>query len=69
MNFGDKVTDSVSGFSGTLTARTVYDNGCVKWLVEGRMREDGKLPTQWFDEQRLFDGSKVKGGGPMPLAP
>lgn len=71
MKFGDVVKDRISGFSGVLTARTEYDNGCIKWSVTPQKLDKDSKPaeTQWFDQQYLENESSVKAGGPMPLAP
>ena len=53
MQMGDLMRDQVSGFEGIATGKAQYINGCVKWLLEGKIRDDGKMPTEWFDEQRV----------------
>jgi hypothetical protein len=49
---GAKVTDMVTGFTGTATGVSVYTNGCVRIAVEAASK-DGKLADAWFDAQRL----------------
>lgn len=57
---GVKVTDSVTGFSGTITARVEYLNGCRQYGVAPRISNDGKKPdSEYFDEERLFLGAAV----------
>ncbi len=50
---GFTVRDRITGFQGVATGRTLYLNGCVRYTVEGRVQDDGKLPVEWFDEARL----------------
>jgi hypothetical protein len=71
IKLGEKVTDSISGFSGIATARTEYLFGCVRVLVEPTALVDGKLAEgEWFDEQRLAMDSDAQTGGPQaaPIA-
>ena len=64
--FGTKVTDNVTGYTGVVTARSEYMNGCKKVCLE-RLAQDGKLECEWFDVQRF--GEVHNGGGPAPLPP
>ena len=68
IKMGQRVTDSVTGFSGIATGKSVYMNGCINWLVEAKAGADGKCVSHWFDEQRLGK-SKATAGGPMPEPP
>lgn len=73
---GDRVKDSVSGFTGIVIARTSYINGCVRILVQPPVDKDGKLPaTEAFDEPQLYvtevgavDVGPEDTGGPAPYA-
>lgn len=66
LKLGTKVTDRISGFTGTATARTEYLYGCVRVLVEPVGLHDGKpVEGQWFDEQRLSTASDAPRGGPQ----
>lgn len=49
---GEIVTDTVSGWTGTLVARYEYMNGCVRYEVAGADK-DGKPDSYVFDEQQL----------------
>jgi len=51
----DKVTDSTTGFTGTVTARTEYSTGIARCGVEALV--DGKPVMEWFDEARLLPAS------------
>lgn len=65
---GRKVKDKYTGFEGHATAYTVFENGCVQWLLT-RQNKDDKVETEWFDEQRLegisepIEPSRVQSGG------
>lgn len=54
LNLGDKVRDTITGFAGTLTAKSEYINGCVQFCVSPPVDKDGKLvEAAWIDWQRL----------------
>lgn len=70
VKLGDKVKDSVTGFSGVATARTVYWNGCISILVlSPKLSPEGKEVDLWFDEQRVDKKSKAEAGGPQKRPP
>lgn len=51
---GDKVKDTVSGFTGIVIGLTDFLNGCTRCGVQAPVGKDGKLPeTMWFDEPQL----------------
>ena len=49
---GDRVRDEVSGWEGVATAKYLYQNGCVRYEVNGADK-DGKPDGFVFDEQQL----------------
>jgi len=55
MNIGDRVTHRINGFTGIVTGRTYYLNGCVQCLVTPEsLDKDGAVREgQWVDEQNL----------------
>lgn len=58
---GDVVKDSISGFTGTVTARVEYITKCVQYLVtpnwsKGQTFSEGS----WIDEIRLKKAPKKK---------
>ena len=58
---GKKYKDSISGYVGIATARTVYLYGCIRILLESKkLKEDGTPQEVWFDEQRLVPKAKTK---------
>jgi hypothetical protein len=51
---GDKVRDKVTGYTGIAIAYTVWLNGCVRWHIQPRIGEDGRMPLgEAFDEIQL----------------
>lgn len=51
---GNTYTDSITGFKGIATSRTVYLNGCVHVALQGKVGKDGTIPKlQFFDENQL----------------
>ncbi len=54
-NLLDSVKDQITGFAGTITARTEYLNGCLQYCVKPtKLKKDGTMPeAEWFDEQQL----------------
>ena len=50
---GQKYRDSITGAEGTATSRTEFLYGCVRVCLE-RVDKDGKIQTEYFDEQRLL---------------
>lgn len=55
VDFGDKVTDSVTGFKGTVVAITQWLYGCRRITVQPHgLNKDGEIfDTQAFDEPSL----------------
>lgn len=51
---GRTVTDTITGYTGTATARIEFLTGCIQYCVTARIDRDGKLPDPvYFDESRL----------------
>jgi len=77
ITLGSRATDTINGFSGLVTGRLEYLNGCRQFLIKPeKLDKDGK-PQEgvWIDEQNLTfvafvrddpfaRSSKVKAGGP-----
>lgn len=74
ITLGKRYTDSVSGWSGTATARIEYLNGCIRYELSDHDK-DGKPEAFVFDEQQIVDGSAqpvtstATAGGPRDNAP
>lgn len=79
IRLGEEVRDKITGFAGVATARSEFENGCIRYLVTSRELKDGKVVDDWFDEQRLEAKSEVPAerqdarrpqvGGPGPNPP
>jgi hypothetical protein len=78
VELGDKVVDTVSGFSGIAVGVAVFLNGCARIMVQPKVDKEGKYPDAvWFDEPQLQVTKKEKvpvaderkTGGPMPSIP
>ena len=78
IELGDLVKDRISGFSGIVTARSEYLNGCISVLVSPtNLDNDGKkIKGIWFDdvqleveEQKAFGSLERATGGPERSTP
>ena len=76
INLGDKVRDTVTGFTGIAIARTTWLHGCNRVVVQPiGVDKSGKIfENQSFDEPQLevLKPAKVKEGnhktgGPRPM--
>lgn len=51
---GMEVIDRITGFKGIAVGRVEYLTGCVQFLVQPGIKEDGGWrDSHWFDEDRL----------------
>ena len=69
MKLGDMATDSITGFTGVVTAECNYLTGCTQYQVQPTTLKDGGLiGSEWFDESRLGVVTDDFGGpvGEMP---
>jgi hypothetical protein len=54
LKLGLKARDRITGFTGTLTSRTEFLNGCVRYTITPPLDKDGKfVDDRWFDEQQI----------------
>lgn len=54
IDLGDKVKDTVTGFTGIAIARTTWLHGCDRVTVQPPLGKDGKHPDNvTFDEKQL----------------
>jgi len=61
INLGDKVKDTITDFEGTVVARIIYLNGCVRCQVQAKELKDGKIiESEWIDEGQLICKDKAK---------
>lgn len=54
IELGDKVHSSVSGFSGTITARCEYLHGTTTYAVTAPEPLNGEVKTEWFAGSELI---------------
>jgi hypothetical protein len=53
-NLGDKLKDSVTGYSGVVVGITKYATGCIHYgLQSDRTKENKPQEWEWFDESRM----------------
>lgn len=55
INLGDEAKDKISGFTGVVTGRTDWLNGCTRFmLTPQKLDKDGKpRESQWFDDVQV----------------
>jgi len=71
---GKTAKDKITGFTGTITGRSEYINGCVHLMLEAKAKVGEKPVHAWFDEDRCILTGRSnpqkrmtkKPGGPMP---
>ncbi len=64
LNNGDRVKDPISGFSGIVTCRLEYLNGCTRIQVNSEKLDAGRpIDSQYFDEPQLVLVKKNVHGG------
>jgi len=73
IEMGKKVKDSITGFSGIVTARAEYITGCRQYTVTPKAKDNKHADSYWFDEDRLVGSVKKKAarrskGGPQQYA-
>lgn len=71
LKLGDKAKDSISGFSGTITAITEWLNGCRRITISpGHLHEGKVIDSHTFDAEqveKVEEGPKLspsRTGGP-----
>ena len=70
---GNTAKDKITGFTGTVTGRSEYINGCVHLMLEAKAKPGMKPVHAWFDEDRCVVTKRTparkvteRTGGPMP---
>lgn len=77
MNLGCKARDVITGFTGTVIAKTEWLNGCVRVMIQPNDLKDGKpIEAHTFDVQQVevldekrhpqVMPAEKKPGGPKP---
>jgi len=67
IGLGDQVRDRISGFIGVVTEKYVSMNGCVEFLVTGKLDRDGRPVEVYLGHKHLVryvDGVAEKSSGP-----
>lgn len=77
-NLGQKVRDTVTGFSGIIVRSAICLNGCIQYVVQPPINksETNKFPdTVWIDEAQIevidqgISVEKKSTGGPSTKGP
>lgn len=54
IEMGDEVRDTITGFTGIVTARIEYITGCAQVAIQPAVKADGALPDgKYFDIDRI----------------
>lgn len=54
IELGNKVRDTVTGFTGIVVGKTIWMYGCERSAVQSDKLHDNKpVDEHWFDDQRL----------------
>ncbi len=58
---GQKVEDTVTGFSGFVMGRVEYVTGCAQVLVQPPCKAGAWVESRWFDEPRckILPGKRI----------
>lgn len=67
---GDEVKHKITGFAGTVIARTQWLNGCRRYTIQSKGLKDGKtIDPEVFDEGELLMVKAQKLPGPAAAKP
>ncbi len=55
IELGTKVTCSITGMKGTITARIEYDTGCRQYQVMPKAIKNKVADARWIDEVHVID--------------
>jgi len=56
IRMGEKATDRITGYTGTVIARIDYLNGSVQYQLQAEgLHEGSPVKAQWFEQERLED--------------
>lgn len=67
IKLGTRATDSLTGFSGIVTARAEYLYGCPRLFIESTKQDGTRTDGLWFDEPRLAAESPATQDSPEPV--
>jgi|GEM_PF-1973734 len=62
---GDQVSDLVTKFTGIVVGKTIWLNGCVRYAVQGPLKDGEVKDPIWIDAQQCV----VKKRGVVPAVP
>lgn len=70
---GAEVKARVTGLTGTITMRSQALYGCNRYLIQGKVDKDGKVPEAWWVDEEDIDVTRAGAvtapkrdtGGPM----
>lgn len=66
---GSVAQDKITGFKGTVVARTDYMTGCSRYCIQPKTDKEGKIPDDgWFDENFLKVTSKGISSEVIPIS-
>lgn len=65
---GSEVRDTITGFTGIVTARTSYITGCDRYSVQPPLDKDGKYRESYAFDEPLLEVLKPPPPKPNPLA-
>jgi hypothetical protein len=77
-SLGTRARDRISGYEGTIIARTEWLNGCKRYTLQAHGLKDGKPADSWAcDEQDIdlietaaaAEAAPTGGGRPDPVRP
>lgn len=78
-NGGENVSETITGFTGTVTGVARYITGCDQYLVTPKAQDGKAAEGSWYDENRLELGDAEQDvpvsddcdsdDGPMEAAP
>ncbi len=54
IELGRQAKDVVTDLEGIVIGRCHYLNGCVQYLIKGKLRDDGKASSEWVDSQQAI---------------
>jgi len=52
-DLGSRVRDKITGYVGTIVARIEYLNGCKRYSVQAKVKDEKIPEPEWLDEQQL----------------
>lgn len=60
IKLGDKVRDTITGFTGIAVARTEFINGCIQWNILPKGDKINKMPEDMSIDEQALEVVKVK---------